>query len=302
MITELSKAQNILKRYYQNKDLAFIFGNGINRHNSLTNSNISWNKMLLDVWDAISMKTLSDIDEGITMTEFYNIMEFEAGSSKVVRDKTVEIVKSWKPSDYELRLEQKLIDIDCPVLTTNFDVNIEKGLTRYMMEVKNGFSDYYPWNIYYSNRELNNPLDGFGVWHINGMVDYPRSLRLSLSEYINLTARARRYIHNGDTIDNFDRKNISQWNGYHTWLHLIFNSNLCIIGLALDEQETFLRWLLIERTKYFSKFRDRKKKGWYVCCEKENISEGKKMFLDYLGFEVICLPKFKNIYEDLLIV
>ena len=215
MITDIIKAKKILQNYYQDKELAFIFGNGINRHKSLTNSNISWNKMLLDVWDAISMKTLSDINEGITMTEFYNIMEFEAGSTKLVRDKTIEIVKSWAPSYYESCLEGRLIAIDCPVLTTNFDSNIEKGLTRYTMEVQKGFSDYYPWNTYYSNRQLSDPLDGFGVWHINGMIEYPRSLRLSLSEYINLTTRARRYIHTGDTIDNFSVEWLSHMASSH---------------------------------------------------------------------------------------
>lgn len=300
MITDITKAKQIIERYLKTKDIAFVFGNGINRYANAKNTNISWNDMLLQVWDSISPKTLSEIANGITMTEFYNIMEFEAGSSKVVRDKTVEIVKSWKPSAYESALEQRLIELDCPVLTTNFDGNIEQSLTRYKMDIKKGFSDIYPWNVYYSNSELDNPLEGFGIWHINGMQDYPRSLRLSLSEYINLTSRARNYIHSNDAIDNFDKKNVSRWNGYHTWLHLIFNSNLCIIGLALDEQETFLRWLLIERVKYFMKFKDRKKHGWFVCCDSDIENQGKKMFLEYLGFEIICLRDYADIYENIL--
>lgn len=299
MITNLKKSQDVLRRYYINKDLAFIFGNGINRYNNDNSSN-SWSSLLLDVWDAISSRTMSVIDKGITMTEFYNIMEFEAKSSQKVRQKTVEIVKSWKPSSYEKALKNRLIDIDCPVLTTNFDNNIDQGLQRFVMKDNQGFSDYYPWNVYYSNKRLSNPLDGFGVWHINGVVDYPRSLRLSLSEYINQSSRTRKYIHSDDTLDNFARKSISNWNGYHTWLHLVFNSNLCIIGLGLDEQETFLRWLLIERMMYFYNYNERKKKGWYVCCKDDIKDSGKKLFLDYLGFEIICLPNYKSIYEDLL--
>lgn len=300
MITDITKAKRILERHYKEKKIAFVFGNGINRYNCSDDSNISWNDMLLKVWDSISSKTLSEIAKGITTTEFYNIMEFEAGSSKEVREKTVEIVKSWKQSDFEAALEKRLIDIDCPVLTTNFDGNIEKGLNRYKMDIKQGFSDFYPWNVYYSTCQLNDPLDGFGVWHINGMQDYPRSLRLSLSEYINLTSRARNFIHSNEAIDNFDKKNKSMWNGYHTWMHLIFNSNLCIIGLALDEQETFLRWLLIERIKYFKKFKDRKRQGWFVCLNEDIENQGKKMFLEYLGFEIICLSSYKDIYESLL--
>lgn len=300
MITDLSKAQKIIQSHYRRKDIAFVFGNGINRYASKASSNVSWNNMLLEVWDSISPKTMSEIANGITMTEFYNIMEIEAGSAKAVRDKTVEIVRSWSPSAYEEALEKRLIDIDCPVLTTNFDSNIEQGLVRYKMGPMREFTDFYPWGVYYSNRRLNDPLEGFGVWHINGTHDYPRSLRLSLSEYINLTFRARNYIHSGDSLDNFERKNVSYWKGHPTWLHLIFNSNLCVIGLALDEQETFLRWLLIERVKYFLKFKDRKKKGWFVCCAGEMDNEGKRMFLEYLGFEIICLPDYGSIYESLL--
>lgn len=300
MITNLSTAQKILKSHYEKKELAFIFGNGINRYLRPDDYNISWYDMLLQVWDSISPKTLSEIAKGITMTEFYNIMEFEAGSSDEVRKKTVDIVRSWKPSKYEEALEKRLIELDCPVLTTNFDGNLEQDLDRFIMSRKKGFTYYYPWNVYYSNRELSEPLGGFGIWHVNGMQYYPRSLRLSLSEYINLTSRARVFIHSGEALDNFDKKNIYNWNGCNTWLHLVFNCNLCVIGLALDEQETFLRWLLIERAKYFMKFKDRKKKGWFVCRESDIENQGKKMLLEYLGFEVICLPDFKDIYEDLL--
>ena len=300
MITDINTAQSILSACYERKNITFIFGNGINRYENDKNSNISWNSLLLEVWDSISNRTLSEIAKGITTTEFYNIMEFEAESSNEVRNKTVETVKSWKPSDYVKTLEGRLQEMDCPVLTTNFDRNLEQGLQRRIMATKQGFSDYYPWNVYYSTQELNDPLDGFGVWHVNGMLDYPRSLRLSLSDYMNLTIRARKFIHSDDALDTFDKKNISNWNGYNTWLHLIFNCNLCIIGLALDEQESFLRWLLIERTKYFKKYKNRKKKGWYVCCNSEIENQGKKMFLEYLGFEIICLADYKSIYETLL--
>lgn len=78
-----------------------------------------------------------------------------------------------------------------------------------------------------------------------------------------------------------------------------FNSSLCIFGLALDENETFLRWLLIERAKYFRRFPERRKKGWYVC-KSDEISEGKRFYLDYLGFEMVTLENYEEIYKGLL--
>lgn len=93
------------------------------------------------------------------------------------------------------------------------------------------------------------------------MVGYRRSIRLSLSEYMGLSARVRSFLHKEESIDDFNFKNQNNWKGYNTWLHIIFNSSLCIFGLALDENETFLRWLLIERAKYFRRFPERRKKG-----------------------------------------
>lgn len=93
------------------------------------------------------------------------------------------------------------------------------------------------------------------------MVGYRRSIRLSLSEYMGLSARVRSFLHKEESIDDFNFKNQNNWKGYNTWLHIIFNSSLCIFGLALDENETFLRWLLIERAKYFRRSQNAEKKG-----------------------------------------
>ena len=82
-------------------------------------------------------------------------------------------------------------------------------------------------------------------------------------------------------------------------MHIIFNRSLCIFGLGLDVNETFLRWLLIERKKYFNMFRDRVKKGWYVC-KKGSISDGNKFFLDTLGIEIIELDSYDDVYRTML--
>ena len=188
-----------------------------------------------------------------------------------------------------------------PVLTTNFDGNLESDLSMYKLYKtegkRRGFTDYYPWNAYFSQNRIHDPLEGFGVWHINGMTRYRRSIKLGLSEYINQTARARDFIHSDEKVMDFDGKNRSYWNGSNTWLHIIFNANLCFCGLGLDVNETFLRWLLLERARYFNKFPERKKKGWYVCCDE--VSEGQRFFLENTGIEIIKLKNYKEVYEGL---
>ena len=71
------------------------------------------------------------------------------------------------------------------------------------------------------------------------------------------------------------------------------NKDLFIFGLALEENEVFLRWLLIQRAKY-SQMYDKRLKGWYI---DNNISPGKKFFLEQLGFEVIEIRDFNNLYQ-----
>ena len=280
-------------------ELAFIAGNGINRFAYGDDAQVSWNDMLLEVWQQISDKKLTEIPEGITLTEFYDMMELEAGSFDKVRRKVVGFFEKWKPADYHHWLQERLARWNVPLLTTNFDRNMNAGLTMHKMEsAGRGFTDYYPWGVYFAREALNNPLAGFGVWHINGMLDYRRSIRLSLSEYTNLSARTRSFLHSDDAIDKFDLKNINRWNGYRTWLHVIFNRSLCIFGLGLGENETFLRWLLIERTKYFRKHPEREKRGWYVCRRGEDL-DGKRFLLDYLGFQMVVLDDCPEIYEGI---
>lgn len=300
MSDNLTKIQQALRN--NRNDLAFIVGNGINRFAYGDRQNVSWNGLLLEVWQQISYRTMSDISSGISLTEFYDIMEMEAGSIDKVRQKVVDLLGEWRPDEYHKWLQEKISsDWDVPLLTTNFDMNLNEGLTLNKLESENlKFADYYPWNVYFSRTELNSPTEGFGVWHINGMLKYKRNIRLGLSEYMSLLSRVRTFLHKEDGLDDFDLKNQSRWKGYPTWLHIIFNKSLCIFGLALDENETFLRWLLIERAKYFKRYPERKKKGWFVCKAGE-CSEGKRLYLDYIGFELVQLDSYDDIYRGMFL-
>lgn len=59
---------------------------------------MSWSSHLI-CWRRPSPITVSKIDNGITFTEFYYIMEFQ-GNSSDVRDWFVNIVKGRQTTDY----------------------------------------------------------------------------------------------------------------------------------------------------------------------------------------------------------
>lgn len=302
MIKDLNNAKKIINK--PSHRIAFILGNGINRFAYKDNVDPSWSKLLLDAWDGASFSTKTSIDEGITFTEFYDLLEFESDPKKITQS-IIDSIGEWGPTDYHQSLRDALIRLDKPVLTTNFDMYLEgvnmKKLILDHPTFGKGFTYYYPWNVVYSpdSKFSIHNIYNFGIWHINGSINYPLSLKLSLTSYTRQGKRALDYLHVKNYDDDFDGKNQSHWKGLNTWLHLIFNCDLFILGLGLDEQETFLRWLLIERMKYFRRFPDRKRKGWYVGLKTE-MTEGKKFFLESIGFELIQLDNYEDIYVNLL--
>ncbi len=212
------------------------------------------------------------------------------------------VMSRWEYNEYHKRIVDKLREINAPVLTTNFDKVLENAinLTKQKLGSKK-LSDYYPWSFYYSDKQLDNPLNGFGIWHINGVVDYSRSIKLGLSQYMGCVAKARRMIQKTkDGKELFQGKNQSNWIGKDSWLHIIFNKSLFIFGLELAENEVFLRWLLIQRAFYFSRFPERKHQGWYLTT-KANIDkeQGKRFFLEQVGLEIIEVENYKVINEDI---
>ena len=302
MIKDLKTAKKVIRK--SSHKIAFILGNGINRFAYKDKVDPSWSKLLLDAWEDASFSTITNIDEGITFTEFYDLLEFESDPKKITQS-IVDAIEEWGPTDYHQSLRNALVRLDKPVLTTNFDMYLEgDDMKKIILDHPThgkGFTDFYPWNVVYSptSKFSIHDIYSFGVWHVNGTINYPRSLKLSLTSYTRQGKRALDYLHVKNYDDDFYGKNKSDWKGMNTWLHLIFNCDLFILGLGLDEQETFLRWLLIERMKYFRRFPERKRKGWYVGLKKE-MTEGKKFFLERIGFELIQLDNYEDIYVNLL--
>lgn len=299
----------------KNRDnIAFVIGNGI--HKQYKDCEISWEQLLKDLWnDYVGKKR--NIPEGTSFTEFYDILELNRfwGNNGVIPRNSAQLIQQrnsvkqsvidkfpHKDSD-KLRLRvciERIRSLNAPILTTNFDTYISDsvGATPHKLKPTGNqykFTDFYPWNMYYSDKEIDNPLDDFAVWHINGTCKYPRSIRLGLSDYMGSVERARKMTQGNKLEEYFYGKNQSYWKGYNTWLHIIFNKSLFIFGLGLEENEVFLRWLLIQRTKYCKMYK-KSHKGWYI---DKSIKAGKRFFLEQLGFEVIDLSDYNTLYHAL---
>jgi hypothetical protein len=323
--TTIKKIKKIIK---DNKnDIAFVVGNGINRYPKNPKA-LSWDDLLNQLWENVSPQTLKKLPNGISLTEFYDILELEKRPDINLQEEVVKIMKDWEPLNHHRKITAKIKDeLNAPILTTNFDETIAKTfnyeLFRTKQETKQeGFTDFYPWTTYHGENRFDLPTDGFGIWYINGMIKYPRSIRLGISHYMGSIERARSLLHSGDDclFSKKKGKNANEWKGSNTWLHIIFNKSLFIFGLGLEENEIFLRWLLIERMRYFKCFPERVHKGWYITSNNKTdkgkkhkelgiegamnesnneTDKGKKLFLEFVGFEVIEVDDYEDIYEKI---
>lgn len=156
------------------------------------------------------------------------------------------------------------------------------------------FTDFYPWKTYYGFEQHEFPTDGFGIWHIHGSIKYIRSIRLGLTDYMGSVERSRKLIHNGDD-RLFKGKRQPRWQGHQTWLHIWFNMPLIIIGLGYKPDEVFLRWLLIERKRYFNIYND-PMNVWYI--SKGTPEASIANLLQNLGVEIVEVSEYADIYGN----
>ena len=295
---DLHTIQSIFRR--NNSTLAFLIGNGINRYYK---TGQSWHDVLLSLWRTFSFSTKSSIPKGISTTEFYDLLELQDTKDGNIQSKIQQEIQSifsrQSPNKAQNKVLSAIQDLSVPLFTTNIDDLIPKSLDlRFFNGIGGSLTDFYPWECYYSNRYLDIPTRGFAVWYVNGMKRYHRSIKLGLTHYMGNVDRARKWIHGNSEDIAFTEKNSKHWPGLKSWLHVVFNCDLFIFGLGLEENEVFLRWLLIERARYFRRFPKRKRQGWYLRTENEE-NRGRDFFLESLGFEILVVPDYADIYDRL---
>lgn len=280
-------------------NIALVIGNGINRYGDSTDPN-SWEALLLRLANKHSAPAIEEVPKGLTLTEFYDILDLAnppVGPKKVLLQKEFcSGMADWEPFSHHRHIIGWARRHQVPVLTTNFDGVLAKtGPYEMLPRHVEAFTDYYPWENYYSDSEVARPDLGFGIWHINGMRHYRRSIRLGLSHYMGSVARARAWIHAGGERRLFGSSDIHRWAGASTWIHVVMVRPLVFFGLGLGESEVFLRWLLVERARYFRKFPQHLQKAWFVYTDPEE-SPGKLLFLKGIGIEPVKVSSYEEIY------
>ncbi|MHC1739929.1 MAG: hypothetical protein AB9897_02330 [Anaerolineaceae bacterium] len=279
-------------------NVVLLIGNGINRYHQTNNEN-SWTNLLLTLWNLFNSRDKTTIPKGLSLAEFYDIMELRYlrnGFHLNLQEEFCKQIGNWNPTVTHYRITQWAKTHEVPILTTNFDENLNNaGNCKLFYLGENRMSDYYPWDRYFSNKKLINIENGFGIWHMHGMKRYPRSLRLGLTHYLGAVGKVRGWINGGQKKSLYNQNFNEEWIGSSSWVHLIFSKPIIIFGLGLDSNEVFLRWLLIERRKYFLKYPSKEKKAWYIH-PKTETDIGKLLFLKYVGVETLKTETLDDIY------
>jgi hypothetical protein len=321
------KIQSEIIEKVKKKEIAFLTGNGVNSFPTYHDSR-SWKQLLVDLGDTHGKldkdQSASILDEkSITYPEFFDLIVLASRNNGSVdledlkKGISSEMVK-WESTITHENLISRAISNDIQILTTNFDTLLplsnpsvkdfhlmkrRKGnldaikplILRSKEDAKNnrGFTSWYPWNAYYSNREVSDNLKEFGIWYMHGIMEYSRSIRLGLLDYMKLVDRASDYLPE----DNKKaKKDIS-----NTFLNILLNKDLLVFGLALESNETFLRWLLLQRNRLNPNL-----KGYFVLIEefddtdKNKFPFGKDFFLKQLNFEVVRFKTASEFYESFI--
>ena len=291
------RVYNNLIRTINTENPCFLIGNGINRYNQKkSEGDVSWEGLLLDIYNELSPKKRNFIPEGIALPEFYDIIDLvKDGIVKTSLQKEFADKLDWKPKAHHRNIIAKIKERNAQILTTNFDFVLQKAanadMYRYRVEGLRLLSDFYPWDSYFSDSEQNDPFNSFSIWHMHGQKNYHRSIKLGLNQYLLMVERAKRYF--PTTNKNENEK------PYQTWLKLLFEKDLIIMGLGLQEQEIFIRWLLLQRAKHFKNCPELRKKGFYINhskSDKQNV--GKKFFMKSVGIEYVdFIGEYEGFYD-----
>lgn len=277
---------------------ALILGNGINLYTRRGPSR-TWDDLLLRLWKNQTGQERRALPEGLSLTEFYDLLEIKNDNASL-QSAFCRGMEEWTPTPAHEAMVRWAQRFGVPVLTTNFDLNLSRsiGLETMRHLDSRGFTYFYPWKSCFSPEPVTDPASEFGIWHINGLINYPKSIRLGLSHYMGSVQRARAAIQGSSGTSLYARGDGSRWTGFDSWLHAVFHCDLIIVGLGLKENEVFLRWLLIERARYFRRFPDRRRRAHYLYSG-DALPRGQEFFFEAIGLESHRFAEYRDLYEGL---
>lgn len=279
---------------------ALLIGNGINRFRGSGSS--SWEDLLEMLGKKYGLKPPRKKSDEMSFTEFFDILYLasRAKDAKILQERVCDELSNWKPADHHGTIVGWAKRHSVPIVTVNFDENLSRSVDAsfHRGTGRKGFTHWYPWNSYFSDREIDAPRNSFAIWHAHGMMRYRDSIRLGLTQYMGSVERARRLVHSGEaSLSALARGGIESWRGQRTWLDVLFFSPLLIFGFSCKRDENFMRWLLVERARLHRIRPEYEARTWFLDTS-ANKRPNSRSFFEGLGMEYVSVSNPKDIYDS----
>ena len=329
------QAQRILAR--EKANLALLLGNGINL-TSGASGGISWDQLMDNLiasaganspkpkeTTARLKRLLQRGDNGETAASLPEVLDIIEATGNIkpgetgqpsdqlnLQSRIAQMLKGMKPGDPHQAVARWAIQNQVPILTTNYDHCFQDALDRKVCKKQrfgNGrpHSDYYPWDRYYAPTKVADPANAFAVWHIHGDQDLKRSIRAGLDQYMGMVERLRRLKRPvaREILYNPNENGLRDPAFYAApWLRTFMGKKLWIQGLGLRAAEVSIRWLLVQRFRYWRRYRPahRLESGWYVHGPTDKtglLEKERRFFFESVGLKVIEIANPDESYADL---
>jgi hypothetical protein len=319
----------------ESSEIALLLGNGINR-SAGASGGLSWDRLMEMLITKVSSTALAPADtekrlkrliqpgaNGQTpasLPEAFDIIDatrtpsdtkFRLAGKINLQRTIVPLLKDMKPGLPHKAVVNWATHFHVPLLTTNYDHCFQDALDkpscrRRKFGSRPLRSDVYPWDRYYAPMEIADPAQDFAIWHIHGDRDLERSIRVGLDQYMGMVERLRKW-KLPVAKEALSRSTDSQATpAFHAapWLRAFMGKKLWIQGLGLSAAEVSIRWLLIQRFRYWKRFKseDHFPSGWYVHApapENRRLDTERRIFFESVGLKVITITKADDAYLNL---
>lgn len=287
---------------------AILLGNGLN---NFVGIQASWKNLLVELSNNQNTENMLQNKE-ISYPEYFDALSFDnkenTVNKEILKKEICRRLSLWERSGIHDEFLSFAKKNNLPIITTNYDSTLIKqeifSFHKKNKKFKRGhllplqysqsFTYLYPWSSYYSDHLVSDIKNEFAIWHMHGIACYPNSLLIGASDYASMIAQLKKYLPHDWPLLN------ENWRGTKTWLDIFFNCDLFIVGLSLESQETSLRWLLMERERYFRKFAERRKVTTYIVNNQYDVmTEGKAYLFSCMNINIARYPDSDSIYEEM---
>lgn len=277
---------------------ALLIGNGINRYNNPAKS--SWDELLSKLAANQGLDLTEAEASEMSNTEFFDVLDLARPKSdrSSLQQEFCGLMEDWAPTQHHQAIVEWARRKNSPIVTVNFDENLSRSVDAKFFR-GHGFTDYYPWSSYFSDREILDPRSEFAIWHAHGMMRYFRSIQLGLTNYMGSVEKARKTLYGRQGLRANARGKGDSWAGAGTWLEVFFFCPLLIVGFGFGKDENFLRWLFLERARVHKLNSHWKEESWFVDTGSSD-RQHRRPFFESLGIEIVSLPDYSEIYESRL--